>query len=403
MNPKIKNIVLVLALALVLIFVIPDRSIGATFSWTDISSKGKKNGLVSDRKAGETDIVLSTGGNIFAAYQYRNNRVQVKKFDGARWVELSDASNPKGLISTKRGGNPTLATKNSEVYVAFMDYANGIRAKIKKWDGGAWSDLSDAEHPAGMISAARGFEPVLCFDNSGENLYAAFRDEASGERIKVMKWAENSGWIDVADSNNPGGLISGGVASEVELKASKTNNDIYAAFEDHLNSGRIKVKKWDGSIWQDLSDGSHPEGLISSIEGFSPSIDLDSAGNLYLVYTGKNAKNTYIHKWNGNNWENIGNGVAVKGKTIESAIAIDQRNFLYLAYSKKTKSGWRVRAKILKDSVWLDVKFRKSKNISKGKGKGDPALAIFENKLYMSFTDARQKNKARVKMLNFEP
>lgn len=397
---KIAAISAVLALSFA---VASEKSFGAVSSWSDISGAGGKNGLISDKKSGETDIAVSEGGEIFAAYQYGNKKAQVKKYDGTRWIELADANNPHGLISAKKGGNPTLATQDGEVYAAFMDNANGTRTRVKKWDGAVWTDLSDGAHPSGLISAMKGFEPVLCFDKSGENLYAAFRDEAGGQKIKVMKWNESSGWSDVADESNADGLISGGVASEVELKSSKINDDVYAAFEDRVNGGRIRAKKWNGSSWQDLSDGNHPEGLVSSVAGFSPAIEPDSLGNLFLIYTGKNGKNTYIHKWNGSNWEDVGGGVAIVGKTLESTMTIDDRSLLYLAFSQKTKSGWRVRTKIWNGSSWLDAKDGKSQNISKGKGMGDPALAAFENRLYMSFTDARHKNKARVKMLNFEP
>lgn len=396
------KIAIELSIAIAFFFAGTGKIFAATSAWSDVSGSGGKNGLVSDRKAGETNIAVSSDENIFAAYQYRNKRAQVKKFNGEKWVELSDAVNPKGLISVKKGGNPTLAVKGGEVFAAFTDYANNAKARVKKWNGSAWSDLSDETHSLGLISAMKGFEPELCFDKAEKNLYAAFRDEASGERIKVMKWSENLGWSDVADASNPGGLISGGVASETDIKASKNNDDIFVAFEDIGNGGLIRVKKWDGSAWQYLSDESHPDGFASAIAGYSPSIDTDAAGNLFLVYTGKKAKNTYIQKWNGSLWENIGDGIAIRGKTLESTIAIDERGYLYLAYSQKTRSGWRVRAKILHGSAWLDAKDGKSENISKRRGKGDPALAICGSRLYMSFSDARNKNKARVKMLNFE-
>lgn len=401
MKNKKTKIAIGLSVAVAFSFAGLEKSFAATLTWTDVSGNNAKKGLISEKKGAETNIAVSESGRVYAAFQDKRERVYASYFNGAAWTRLIGGNGAN--YATRNGDKPSLATKGDNLYIAYKDLDAGKKVKVKKWDGSSWSDAADANHPQGYVSNFGGFEPVLCFDKSGEYLYVAFRDEASGEKIKVMKWNDISGWSEVSDANNSGGLISSAVASEVDLKASKINQDIFAAFEDRANGNKIRVKKWDGASWNDLSDENHPAGIVSLVAGYSPSIDTDAEGNLYLVYTGNNEKNTYIQKWNGSNWENIGDGTAVRGKTIESTIAIDGRGYLYLAYSQKTKSGWRVRAKILQNSLWLDAKDGKSQNISRGKGKGDPSLAVFENKLYMSFTDARQKNKARVKMLNFEP
>lgn len=393
--PK-KNKIIILAAT----FFILTGSVQAA-SWMDVSGSGGKNGLISSRKGAETNIAVSESGEIYAAFQDKRDRVFVREFDGSKWIDFPGDS--KNNYLARNGDKPAMAARGNDLYLAYKDLDAGRRARVKKWNGASWSDLADANHSLGFISSLEGFEPALCFDKSGENLYAAFRDEVSGQRIKAMKWSDSSGWQAMADGNNPDGLVSNSVASEVDIKASKLNDDMYIAYEDIANGGRIRVRKWDGANWQDLSDSNHSGGIASSIAGYSPSIDLDNFGNLYLVYTGKNANNTYIHKWDGNNWNNIGDGVAVRGKTIESIITTDSRGYLYLAYSQKTKGAWHVRAKVWNSSRWLDARDGKSENISRGKGKGDPSLATFENRLYMSFTDARNKNRARVKMLNFAP
>jgi hypothetical protein len=367
--------------------------------WADFGGAKTKNGLASSEKANETNIAVSDSGKVFLAYQNRRDRVFVREFKGSGWISLPGDS--KNDFLARDGKNPTLATKEDDVYVAYADLGEKKRARVRKWNGTGWSDTEDANHALGYISDLGGFEPTLSFDNAKNYLYAAFRDEASGEREKVMRWNENTGWEAVADSNNPQGLVSSSTASEIDIKPSKMDDSMYIAFEDRANGNKIVVKKWTGAMWQDLSDENHPEGIVSSIAGYSPSIDTDNSGNLYLVYTGKNNKNTYFHKWDKNQWADVGGGVAVRGKTIESTISIDGRNYLYLAYSQKAKGAWKVRVKVWNGSQWFDARDGKNVNISKGRGKGDPSLATCENKLYMSFTDARNKNRARIKMLNF--
>lgn len=400
---KIKTKTNIAAIALLTLFlpIASEYVFGATTAWSDVSGQNGKNGLASSGKANETDIVVSESEKIYAAFQDKKEQIVVRGFDRSNWSDLADHSGLNYL--TRKGRNPTLATKGEAVYAAYADWQAGKKARVKKWDGSNWSDLADADHPLGYISDLQGFEPVLCFDGSGENLYAAFRDEANGERIKVMKWNDGSGWSNVSDENNSDGLVSGAVASEADIKASKINDDIFIAFEDRANGNRIQVKKWNGTSWQALSDENHPDGFANSVAGFSPSIDTDGSGNLHLAYTGNNGKNTYVHKWNGVNWEDVGGGIAVRGRTIESTIVVDARGYAYLAYSQKTKSGWRMRLKVRTGNQWVDLKFKGNKNISRGKGRGDPSLAVSGNTVYASYTDARQKNRARVKMLNFEP
>jgi hypothetical protein len=378
---------------------------GANATWSDVSGGNTKNGLISQKKGAETNISVSENGRVFSAYEdkAKKNRARVRMFDGTNWQDLADTQNQNGWVSMKKGGNPTLETDGDEVYVAFTDYSDSkSRAKIKKWSGGSWRDLADAQNPDGYISTLRGFEPALSFDKSKNYLYAAFRDEANGEREKVMRWSESSGWQSVADTENPEGLVSSSVASEIDIESSKLDDSMFVAFEDRTKGNKIIVKKWDGVMWQALTDDSHLEGVVSSVAGYSPSIDTDNLGNLYLVYTGKNQKNTYFHRWDGSHWADVSGGAAVRGKTIESTISIDGRNYLYLAYSQKIKGAWKVRVKVWDGLQWFDARDGNNNNISKGKGKGDPSLATYGNKLFMSFTDARNKNRARVKMLNFE-
>jgi len=378
---------------------------GSSALWSDVSGGNAKYGLISLKSGTETNIAVSNDGKVYAAFQdkAKNNRAKVRMFNGTNWQDISDAQNPNGWVSAKRGGNPTLETDSENVYVTFTDYGDSkLRAKVKKWNGSTWQDLADEQHSNGYISDLRGFEPALSFDNSKNYLYAAFRDEASGEREKVLRWNEGSGWQPVTDGNHSEGLVSSSVASEIDIISSKLDDSMFVAFEDRSNGNKIAVKKWNGLEWQSLSDENHSEGIVSSAAGYSPSIDTDHLGNLYLVYTGKNEKNTYIHKWDGDRWEDFAGGVAVRGKTIESTISVDGRNYMYLAYSQKAKGAWKVRMKVWNGSQWVETKVGKSNNISRGKGKGDPSLVAFENKLYMSFTDARNKSRARVKMLNFE-
>lgn len=364
---------------------------------------GSNKGYVSSGAAGETDVVVSDTGIVYTAFQDNRNgkKARVRKLDGNSWTDLADSNNSLGLISTSQGNKPAITAKGNEVFAAFSDKANGQKIRVKKWDGSNWTDLSDVTHASGLVSSGAGSEPELAFNLSQRTLYLGFQDVASGNRIKIMQW-DGSAWSTVSDDNNSEGLVSSGGGAEVALAPSKVHDDIYIVFEDASASLRLRVKKWDGIRWLDVTDSSHSNGLITSTPGYSPSIDVDSQDQIYLVYTYKKEGNTHIIYWDGTSWNLLGNGLAIKGKSIESTVVVDNSDNIFVAMSQfkkvgKQKKSWRVRVRKWNGQGWANVADSNHRNgfLSK-KGKGDPSLATSNGKIYISYSDYSSRRRARV-------
>lgn len=368
---------------------------------------GSNKGYVSLGVAGETDVVVSDTGIVYTAFQDNRNgkKARVRKFEGSSWTDLADSNNPFGLISSSKGYKPALAVKGSEVYAAFSDQANGKKIRVKKWNGSSWTDLADAAYPNGIISAQQGSEPELTFNKAQDILYVAFADSASGSRVKVMCW-NGSAWSTVSDESYLDGLVSSGAGAEVALAPSKIDNSLYLVYEDVSTNLRLRVKKYDGSHWTDISDSGHPDGLITSTAGYSPALDVDAQDRIYVVYTYKKEGDTYITQWDGNAWNPLGSGLVVKGKSIESTVTVDDGNNVVVAMSQnkkvgKSKKSWRVRVREWDGQNWKDVADSSHRHgfLSK-KGKGDPSLAADNGKIYISFTDCGFRCRARVMYFN---
>ncbi|MEA2006939.1 MAG: metallophosphoesterase [Patescibacteria group bacterium] len=400
--------------------------------WHDLIDQNNKNGKISELKGTETNIAVSESGQVYLAFQdgKYNNSAHIKMYDGKNWHDLADKKHQKGLISKQKGCDPYLEINGNAVYVAFEDLANGARARVKKWDGGNWSDLSDAQSPLGLISKLRGREPVLTFDRSKKYLYAAFgsgdQDDTECRKtcqIKIKKWDGRS-WSNVADAQFPEGVVSEKRAAEVDIVASKRDTSIFIAFEDLDNNNHIRVKKWDGESWSDVSDNFHRDDTATKIAGSSPSLAINQKNELILIYTGKNNKNTYATKWNGSNWENIGDGIVSSNRNIESCVAVGNKltdkDNIYVAYSyfkenaqslkdrerkgKLTKKVvasdmWLMRVERWNGEEWMPLFDQNNPDglISKGNGKGDPSIATHQNTLFISFTDKKTGNGARVR------
>ncbi len=384
-----------------IILFLPFLKTQASTLWQTAGLKNK--GFASAGAGNETDITTSNLGTVYIAFQDKKSgsKVRVRKLNGDEWVDLADSNSPGGIVSSQEGYKPSVVAKEDEVYVTFSDQSENNRIRVKKWNGSTWNDLSDSLHPLGLISSQKGEEPEIMFNKSGNFLYVAFRDEASGNRIKFLKW-NKSQWEEVSDENNPGGFASPGAGTEVAIAASKIDDSMYLTYEDVSNNLRLKVRKFDGSHWTDITDSAHPDGLITKMPAYSPSLDVDSQDRLYIVYTYKREGNTYVLYWNGSNWGSLGNGIAARGKTIESTIGVDGNNNVLVAMSQykkvgKRKISWGIRVKKWSDNSWKDVSDSKHKQgfLSK-KGKGDPAFAFFSGKTYISFTDCGFSKKARV-------
>lgn len=370
--------------------------------WQPVGIK-KNKGLLSQKAGYETDITSSENGFIYVAFQDKRfkKRARVRQFDGAGWSDLSDSNCPNGLVSERQGNKPSLATKNNEIYVAFSDQSQGEKIRVKKWNGGSWIDLSDSNNPMGLVSSQKGEEPEIKFNKSKSLLYLAFRDQASGNRIKILTW-NGENWLETSGNNKPDGLISPGDGAEVAISPSKVDDKMYFTFEDVTNNLRLRVEKFDGITWSSVFDSNHSDGLLTATPAHSPSIALDSEDKIYVIYTYKKEGDTHLLKWDGSGWQTLGNGLVSSGKTIESTVEIDQNNNLYVAMSQykkvgKRKASWGIRVRKWQNSQWQDVS---DKNNPQGfltkKGKGDPALTFVSNRLYVSFTDYNFGRKARV-------
>ncbi len=411
---------------------IPIKPMGGEILWHDLIDQNNENGKISELNGTETNLAISESGQVYLAFQdgKYDNRAHVKMYDGENWHDLADEQHQKGLVSEQKGGDPYLEINGSDVYVAFEDFANGARARVKKWNGERWNDVSDSRFPLGLISESGGREPVLAFDKSKKYLYAAFGNGDQNDiecrescQIKIKKW-DGEKWSDVADTRFPKGIVSGKRGAEVDIVASKKDASIFIAFEDLDNNNHVRVKKWDGERWSDVSDNFHRDDTATKLAGFSPSLAINQQDELFLVYTGKNNKSTYATKWNGSNWENIGDGVVSSNKNIESCITVGDKetdeNNIYVAYSffkenaqsmkDREKKGkvtkkvvasdkWLVRVEIWNGEEWIPLFDQNNPDglISEGNGKGDPSIVTYRDNLFVSFTDKKTGNGARVK------
>lgn len=386
-------------------------------NWRGVADKDNKNGVVSKDEGTETKLVVTESGRVYVAFQdeANENRARIRTYDGKFWQDLADENNPDGLISGQKGGDPSLEVLGDEVYVAFMDSENGNRARVKRWSNGSWNDVGP---DSGFISPQRGHEPVLAWDKSGKFLYASFAEGPEEDReceslcrIKVKRW-DGSNWETVGDSE----FITEDFSTEVELAASSLDDSMYVIFENINERGKkIRAMEWNGLEWKNISSENDSTGIVSDISAIKPSLAIDGNDNLYVSFAGEGENGIYAKKWNGKEWQSIGDEPVCSGKCTESSIDVDKEGKIYLAFSgfeenvnHKKKVGksydivksdmWRLKVVHYDGQKWSPLADGKYADgyVSEGNGKADPELDVSGNNLFISFTDKANRNSARV-------
>ncbi|MDH4330675.1 MAG: metallophosphoesterase [Candidatus Moranbacteria bacterium] len=389
--------------------------------WIDLEGNDNPKGLISNDKGTEVGIDSNENGVIVAAFEDKeiDKKISVKKFQDEKWSRVGEKEN--SFASLGKGSNPFVKMKGDDIFVAFTEIDHNERPRVVSWSGNSWVGLSDAYHPNGFISNYPSLEPSLAFDKSKKNLYVAFNEKSDeiDYRIKLLKW-DGERWMALSDKSS--GYMTNTYSSEVDLEASQIDESVlYLAYEDTFHENKIRVMKWDGKKFSLLSDEEYPEGFVGNMEGYSPSIDVDDNDNVYLTYSSPKPGKTFAFKWDGISWQTLGEGGLVStNDTIESSIIVDEsaKNIL-IAYSEFRENivnkrilndkerffnegVWKIRVRKFEDGQWVDFGKRNSGYASDGNGKGDPSLTIFNNKLFMIFTDEEHDHKARVRFCDLK-
>lgn len=164
----------------------------------------------------------------------------VMKFDGSNWVPVGNAGFTAGLAH-----HSDLTFGNGDTL--YFSYANGTGANMSKaavmmFDGNTWSSIGTD------ISVGACQYTNLLYSSTGE-LYLGMIDMGSlGGAITVKKYNGGTSWVDVGV--NP---IGGGSSASYASMSFDNLDTLYVAYrDDGIAPGMVKVRKFDGTDWQDV-------------------------------------------------------------------------------------------------------------------------------------------------------
>ncbi len=232
----------------------------------------------------------------------------MKKFVNGQWQTLSteglppyaDSNMPSGMLRITSAADNSLyfsISLSDERYGVMVEGTPAVptTTNVLKFNGGKWESVGGDQLPTTVFDADKN---IVQFDNRGTPyLLHSYSGDRSG--VELLKF-DGQRWVTLSNTK-----IIAGYTADFKID---NNNNIYFAYAvpgvKITDPQMLVVKKFDGTKWVDLA--APKVGVRASV-----SIDVDSIGNLYLIF-GNHSQNglPYVLKYDGQSWGYVGGQVA---------------------------------------------------------------------------------------------
>ncbi len=204
----------------------------------------------------------------------------VHRWNGQQWQLVGDWHGaPYALLGFDDGAGPAL-------YAGFEDVPC-----ILRWDGHMWSDVGGGMNMSGDTPYVKAL--AIFDDGQGPKLYAGglFTRAGSVGAGSIARW-DGTAWASL-----PGGGLNGWVNALLAYDDG-SGSALYAGGWFRDNDADVLVKRWNGTSWAWVGDGTIPDGLgVHSLAAFD-----DGSGP--ALYAG--GEFFYLARWNGSTWSQAG-------------------------------------------------------------------------------------------------
>ena len=220
--------------------------------------------------------------------------------------------------------------------------------------------------------------------NSWGNIYVAFSDGANGGKVTVKTFDPLvSDWVVVGD---PG--FSAGSAAFISIITDPTGNP-YIAFRDVGNDNKTTVMRLIANQWTVVGTAGFTPGLI-----LENSLAFDQFNTPYFAFRDSADKVT-VMKFNGTGWENVGNAAFATQSATNGSLFVDGYGTPYYAFSDGDNGG---KATVMKfnGTSWENVG-----NAGFSAGSAQYLSLVFDGlSYYVGYQDSGNGGKATVMTFN---
>lgn len=323
-------------------------------SWAEAGSGSATGGGISDN-TGESSLpvmAIAPDGTPYVAWQDSSGgprSIYIRRWNGSSWEEVGIGSASGRGISGSSGyaSSPTIAIASNGVpYVAWTWGSGGFyEIHVRRWNGDAWQEVGTGSASNGGISNTYCAHFPSIAIGPTDAPYIAWKDDDCTHmypQIYVRRWNGNS-WAEVGSGSASGEGISDTVywSSHPSL-AIGPDGTPYVAWEDQ----GVYVRRWNGSTWGEIGLGSASGGGVGG--GTYPSLAVAPDAKPYLTWTdwGPAFGEIYVRRWSGSVWEEVGEGSAsgsgisdTDDYSYDPAIAAASGGAAYVAWEQTGTSG----------------------------------------------------------------
>ena len=297
-------------------------------------------------------IKKDTEGNLYVFGNQSSTPVLYKNAPGTdTWEQMGNISTS---CSVSAGGMDVAS--NGDVYVAYSDPSDAGYAF--KWDGSQWTSIG---------SAFSSVETHIVLDNN-DLPYLVARDVSQSYKGVIFK-LENNSWAPVSGT----GIYApdSEYACHQEL-VFDSNNTPFIAYADYMASNLLKVRKFVDGEWVAIGSG------IDNIY-FYQSMALDDNDMPYLAYCAYPSYQLRAARFNGNDFESLGDDLA-DGAVSELNACFNDGKFT-VAFTNEGQSNYL--SVLQYDGEWSYVG---PSLISEGPI-DDPFIIASDGALYVAYSD----------------
>lgn len=297
-------------------------------------------------------IKNDTEGNLYVFGNQSSTPVLYKNAPGTDTWEQMGSINTSCSVSA---GGMDVAS-NGDIYVAYSDLSDAGYAF--KWDGSQWTSIG---------SAFSSVETHIVLDNN-DLPYLVARDVSQSYKGVIFK-LENNSWVPVSGT----GIYApdSEYACHQEL-VFDSNNTPFIAYADYMASNLLKVRKFVDGEWIAVGSGNY------NIY-FYQSMALDDNDMPYLAYCAYPSYQLRAARFNGNDFESLGDDLA-DGAVSELNACFNDGKFT-VAFTNEGQSNYL--SVLQYDGEWSYVG---PSLISEGPI-DDPFIIASDGALYVAYSD----------------
>jgi hypothetical protein len=311
---------------------------------TAISNDAVSPSLAAEKTTSNPVIAWAEGPGGLDSYN-----IQVQRWNGTAWVNYGSTT-PLDRTASNTTRDPSLALdSNNYPYVAWTEQVgSSSNVYVKRWTGTAWAWVGGSAGLR-VDPASNAFSASLAIGTDNKPVIAWAEENASvNSSIYVKKLVGNT-WTLVGTTAIDTSIANYALDPSLDLDSSNNPIVAWTEFVDSVFgfSSNLYAKRWNGSAWIPLGNAllRYVIDKSSSRDVYNPVLVVGSNNNPVLTWsedttsTSDISANIYVKRWTGTVWQQVSTGAVdtvLSQHAFLPSVVLNAANNPVVAWSEST-------------------------------------------------------------------